>query len=44
MKEIKKVKKRKDAKKYQKLHFNLPSVFDFDIETSSSECETEGEE
>ena len=38
MKEIKKVKKRKDAKKYQKLHFSLPSVFDVDIETSSSEC------
>ena len=40
----KKYKKRKDAKKYQKLDFNIPSVFDVDIETSSSECETEDKE
>ena len=40
----KKYKKRKDAKKYQKLDFTLPSVFDVDIEISSSECETNDEE
>lgn len=38
----KKYKKRKDAKpKYQKLDFNLPSIFDLDSENSSSESENE---
>ena len=40
----KKYKKRKDAKpKYQKLDFNLPSVFDFDLDMEKSSSESEDE-
>ena len=40
----KKYKKRKDPKpKYQKLDFNLPSVFDFDLDMEKSSSESEDE-